>query len=65
MDSDEEYEFDIDAEMAVEESHADRREDKGSHSPSSSENGDDYDDPPCSLLSMQWTSPVSVVRRCQ
>jgi len=61
MDSDEEYEFDVDIEMPVEENHANRREDKGSHSPTSSENGDDYDGPP--VLSPIHAMDIPSVRR--
>jgi len=61
MDSDEEYEFDINAEMPVEESHANRMEENGSHSPSSSESGDDYDGPP--VLSPIHAMDIPSVRR--
>jgi len=61
MDSDEEYEFDIDVEIPADKNHANRMEEKGSHSSSTSENGDDYDGPP--VLSPIHAMDIPSVRR--
>jgi len=46
MDSDDDYEFDIDTVVPVERDHTIEYERERANSLSSSENGDDYDDPP-------------------
>jgi len=56
MDSDDDYEFDVDTVVPVERDNTIEHERKRANSPSSSDNGDDYMIfPPYSLLSMQWT----------
>jgi len=46
MDSDEDYEFDVNAEMSLDESQSNKMRRKEPHSSSTSENGDDSDSPP-------------------
>jgi len=61
MDSDEDYEFDIDTEVPIERSRVIEQEGKRFNSPSSSENGDDYDSPP--VLSPIHAMDIPSVRR--
>jgi len=49
MDSDDDYEFDVDTVVPVEKDHILEYERKRANSPSSSENEDDYDSPPRAL----------------
>jgi len=63
MDSDDDYEFDVDTVVPVKKDHIVEYERSRANSPSSSENGDDYDSPP--LLTIDIPSvhrpPVSVM----
>jgi len=62
MDSDDDdYEFDVDTVVPVEEEHIIEYERKRANSPSSSENGDDYDSPP--VLSPIHAMDIPSVRR--
>jgi len=61
MDSDDDYEFDVDTVVPVEKDHIIEYERKRANSPSSSENGDDYDSPP--VLSPIHAMDIPSVRR--
>jgi len=61
MDSDKDYEFDIDSVATVKKDHLIESERNRAHSPSSSENGDDYNSPP--LLSPIHAMDIPSVRR--
>jgi len=61
MDSDEDYEFDVDTVVPVERGQSLEYEKKRTNSPSSSENGDDYDSLP--VLSPIHAMDIPSVRR--
>jgi len=61
MDSDDDYEFNVETVVPVEKDHIKEYERKRSNSPSSSENGDNYDDPP--VLSPIHALDIPSVRR--
>jgi len=61
MDSDDDYEFDVDTVVPVEKDHTIEYERSRANSPSSSENGDDYDSPP--VPSPIHTMDIPSVRR--
>jgi len=68
MYSDDEYEDGMDTRVLMEQGYSiggyEEEVERANYS-SSSENGDDYDDPPVLFPPHTWTSPVSVVPRCQ
>jgi len=61
MDSDEDYEFDLDSVAIVEKDHLIESERNRANSPSSSENGDEYNSPP--MLSHIHAMDIPSVRR--
>jgi len=61
MDSDEDYEFDIDSVATVKKDYLIESERNRANSPSSSENGDDYNSPP--VLSPNHAMDIPSVRR--
>jgi len=61
MDSDDVYEFNVETVVPVERNHTIEYEKERANSPTSSENGDDYDDPP--VLVPFHTMDIPSVRR--
>jgi len=61
MDSEDDYELDVDTVVPVRKDHMIEYERKRANSPSSSENGDDYDNPP--VLSPIHAMDIPSVRR--
>jgi len=61
MDSEEDYEFDVDTVIPLERDHTIEYEKERANSPSSAENGDDYDSPP--VLSPIHAMDIPSVRR--
>jgi len=61
MDSDKDYEFDVNAEMSLDESQSNKMGRKEPHSSSTSENGEDYNSP--TVLSPIRTMDIPSVRR--